>query len=840
METRKTRSQTRHSRSLSRNISTVNSPLLLLPPELLTHVALHLATRPPNLGPPSALLPLLLTCRFLNSSLSWKQNKGLWSQIGRAKFTTPPPPLFDFFVASDGDAQKRTFEKWEMGGSVASLRSHITIIRIIRSGDIYHPAARAALRGAWAMLVADGCVDDVGPGGEVVERMDSGGLPVALGLSPGTPSLASLTAPPTASAARTGSGAGDASRGVAPGKNRRQLAWAGARAFALRYVRERMYEGRFGEASGHPGRAHPAWRSGWPLDTDAGAAALWIIWFFEDGETLRAEPDPVRRHLLILLLPFVVAPFRYASTLCPAHHYSVPLLPDVLGMSGGGRAAGAITVPTNHGPFPIYTLGAPAASPGAGSTVAVAGGRGAPVRGRGGGGIGGGRGSARAPPSRLLTAPPARLLFFARMQVGGRMGVPPHLARDRAELLASGAPMAIGPTQADILEKNSRPVVRFERQVGVGAGEEGVVVRDDGGDGDDDIERRGDGGAGAGGRGRWVADAWRARLCRGYGGRELWDSVPSGSGDPVVSAAMPSEAPYNALVALPGGTFPPGGLVRDDFVTAARPVYMRIAEHHSFHPHPPLPPPLADSTTGEEGMCTGWLPHDARVVSVGDGRIEMRVDASSSSWHSGVAGRRDEAYVYETIVEGRVRDGAHDMETCPGCERVRERARAQRAMWAAEEEGDDTSSQGRPPSSPGSQTESLLSQSSGPEGSSSPHDSSADADWPEWNAPAWAERFDEGWESACDGVQDVVFTGATDPHHGMAWHHYEYAGRVRPWDGLIGLVMRPRDRTIGLATYFISGHLVGRDTFEGTWQMASQDVLAPSWGGSVCFARGEE
>ncbi|KAJ6595137.1 hypothetical protein DFH09DRAFT_1305818 [Mycena vulgaris] len=55
-----------------------------------------------------------------------------------------------------------------------------------------------------------------------------------------------------------------------------------------------------------------------------------------------------------------------------------------------------------------------------------------------------------------------------------------------------------------------------------------------------------------------------------------------------------------------------------------------------------------------------------------------------------------------------------------------------------------------------------------------------------------------------------------DPRHGMAWHYYEYTGRVRPWDGLIGLVMRPRDRTIGQATYFISRHIVGRDTFEGT------------------------
>ncbi|KAJ7661024.1 hypothetical protein B0H17DRAFT_1094656, partial [Mycena rosella] len=72
----------------------------------------------------------------------------------------------------------------------------------------------------------------------------------------------------------------------------------------------------------------------------------------------------------------------------------------------------------------------------------------------------------------------------------------------------------------------------------------------------------------------------------------------------------------------------------------------------------------------------------------------------------------------------------------------------------------------------------------------------------------------------------------------MAWHHYECAGRVRSWDGLIGRVMRSRDHSLGLATYFISGHLVGRDAFEGSWQMAAQDVLAPSWGGSVLCARG--
>ncbi|KAJ7440071.1 hypothetical protein B0H11DRAFT_549234 [Mycena galericulata] len=598
----------------------------------------------------------------------------------------------------------------------------------------------------------------------------------------------------------------------------------------------------------------------------------------------------------------------------------------------GGRG---ITIPTNHGAYPIYALGVPAPGVGAGgagdSVSEEEGGAGDSASegegGAGGGGVGvgdgdggagaeegegvegEGRGRRRRPRPRLLTAPPARLLFFARIQVGGRMGVPAHLARDRAAAGAvwpaggGTAGQPIGPTQADIHEKNARPVVRFQRQLGE---EEGVVDEED--EGEDDA-----GGGGEGG-GRWAAHAWRARLCRGYGGEaegDLWASVEQAPPSPDASGRqgrggaapgrigrvyelgsfaglwcgtmlMPSEAPYNALLAVPGGAFPAGGLARDDFVAAARPVYMRIAEHHSFHPHTPLPPPPADSTTGEEGMREGWLPPGTRVVGIGGGRVEVRADvgaaASSSSSEFASSRRREEtAYEYETVVEGRVREGAHDVETCPGCARVRERERRMRAMWAAEargayggspsasveeeeemadedEEDEDghssvsqeysSTSQGRASSSPRSQAhESTISstEENSLEYDSTGPDADIDADWPEWGAPSWGtHRFDEGWEGACDGVQDVVFSGGTDPSHGMAWHHYEYAGRVRPWDGLIGLVMRPRNRTLGLATYFISGRLVGRDTFEGTWQMASQDVLAPSWGGSVCFARGEE
>ncbi|KAJ7882675.1 hypothetical protein B0H13DRAFT_927143 [Mycena leptocephala] len=458
-------------------------------------------------------------------------------------------------------------------------------------------------------------------------------------------------------------------------------------------------------------------------------------------------------------------------------------------------------------------------------------------------------------------------------------------------------------------------------------------------------------------RDRWATYRWRARLCTGYatpagpnaGGASAGvhghgrgtGGVPPGRIGRVYALGsfaglwagtmlMPSEPPYTALVVAPGGALPEGGLASDDFVAAARPVYMRMQEHWSFHPHTPAPPPPPDSTTADEGLHEGWLPPGARVVGVGGGEVEVRVPAvplrtstsiyptssfstSTSAaprpgpdgWGAGAGvgemrgrGRSEETrYTYHTPLHAHLgtaarEHSAHDWESCPGCVRVRERKRWERARYlegetlasasfaeyAGEEEweGDgeevedidmemqngvslsyaSRSSEARALTSEERSASPLSGStpSSFQERSASPRsqvtsiftdpDASQDstnAHWPEWSAPAWAaHRFedDKGWEGACDGVQDVVFTGETDPRHGAAWHHYEYSGRVRPWDGLIGLVMRPRDRTLGLATYFISGHLVGRDTFEGTWQLAAQDVLAPSWGGSICLARG--
>ncbi|KAJ7696292.1 hypothetical protein B0H17DRAFT_407251 [Mycena rosella] len=229
----------------------------------------------------------------------------------------------------------------------------------------------------------------------------------------------------------------------------------------------------------------------------------------------RPHRHPPRRALIALLLPFVVAPFRYPSTLCPLHLCSVPLLPAVASSAfGAGREA--ITVPTLHEPYRLYPLRAKRDVSHASSTdghissidsaldaehgedADSLSSRSAPQRSRSppsrrhrDADLAPASGSpafrqpssspdsvprrrSRSPPSRrrhsdsrsarrrsrspvcsasrrrqssarhraphsrsrsrtLLTAPPARLLFFVRMQAGGRMGVPPHLARERAE-----------------------------------------------------------------------------------------------------------------------------------------------------------------------------------------------------------------------------------------------------------------------------------------------------------------------------------------------------------------------------------------------------------------------
>ncbi|KAJ7199475.1 hypothetical protein GGX14DRAFT_572855 [Mycena pura] len=69
-----------------------------------------------------------------------------------------------------------------------------------------------------------------------------------------------------------------------------------------------------------------------------GRGGVWVLWFFESRDTLAAEPEALQQHFTPLLLLFVCAPFRYASTLASPHHYPGSQLPGVLAGVAGRTA----------------------------------------------------------------------------------------------------------------------------------------------------------------------------------------------------------------------------------------------------------------------------------------------------------------------------------------------------------------------------------------------------------------------------------------------------------------------------------------------------------------------
>ena len=81
-------------------------------------------------------------------------------------------------------------------------------------------------------------------------------------------------------------------------------------------------------------------------------------------------------------------------------------------------------------------------------------------------------------------------------------------------------------------------------------------------------------------------------------------------------------------------------------------------------------------------------------------------------------------------------------------------------------------------------------------------------------------------------------------------------GRVRPWDGLIGILrstvrfsffpyFSPLSHSfqqqnaihIGTNNIFIFGYIVGENNFVGEWRVAASDPLTPTWGNTFVMSR---
>jgi hypothetical protein len=97
------------------------------------------------------------------------------------------------------------------------------------------------------------------------------------------------------------------------GKNYAQLEHAGLDAYVDMYVRNNLWEGR-------------ETNQGWPLENSFdNSCALWLMWMTLTKQKLAAESLATREQMVLLTLPYVVLPHRYASACAPPNHFNLPL-----------------------------------------------------------------------------------------------------------------------------------------------------------------------------------------------------------------------------------------------------------------------------------------------------------------------------------------------------------------------------------------------------------------------------------------------------------------------------------------------------------------------------------
>jgi len=167
---------------------------------------------------------------------------------------------------------------------------------------------------------------------------------------------------------------------------------------------------------------------------------------------------------------------------------------------------------------------------------------------------------------------------------------------------------------------------------------------------------------------------------------------------------------------------------------------MRIAEHHSYAPHVPVP--CAAAVDGwDDGLATAFFPPSARFAptdSYREGRgVAVRVDGD------------DVVHEYATYDPSAANEGEalHDPDVCAGCREREELLRAARARKAeaAREELFVRMGMGR-------------SSSTHPS-TSAPQDADG-GDPDEGETETSPPAHDPTRVPPCTGIQDIIFTGA--------------------------------------------------------------------------------
>jgi hypothetical protein len=192
----------------------------------------------------------------------------------------------------------------------------------------------------------------------------------------------------------------------------------------------------------------------------------------------------------------------------------------------------------------------------------------------------------------------------------------------------------------------------------------------------------------------------------------------------------------------------------------------------------------------------------------------------------------------------------HDPDVCPGCKiREEEGVKARRLVEERmnfdhmEEDTDEaiwnSVGLGKSRSASGSQ----VSLDSASTSSSSLSESFID----DPDGPEGPAGHDLDHIPPCPGVIDVLITGATPERHGNAWNPYNYTGRVRLHDGLIG-ILRSAPNAMQNGTHnplfggkvVFFGYIHGGRNFVGTWRIVGDgNIGVPGYEGPFTFGRRE-
>lgn len=185
----------------------------------------------------------------------------------------------------------------------------------------------------------------------------------------------------------------------------------------------------------------------------------------------------------------------------------------------------------------------------------------------------------------------------------------------------------------------------------------------------------------------------------------------------------------------------------------------------------------------------------------------------------------------------------HDTDTCPGCiarENEARKIRMETPQGMDDVQADMEAENGDEEDEAGRSDES--------------EEGMTDEDEDAWANTGLGRKSSHNVIEPCPGVLDVLLTGSTDPRHGAAWHPYIYTGRVRLYDGLIGILRTPAaqldnsksnanhggESVQSLGRIVFYGYLVGGRNFVGNYRVVGAgDMHAPGWEGAFSLGRRE-